>query len=151
MSADDAKKKALSLLEKRDYSRGELIGRLTDKGFALEDAEAAADRLCELRLIDDAKYAGMVVRHYAAKGFGAARIRQELYKRRVPRELGDEALSELPEQDDTLDILLRGCLRGGETDRDALRRASDALRRRGFSWEEISAAVERYKSERNDE
>lgn len=151
MSVDEAKKKALSLLDRRDYSRGELIRKLIEKGFEEADAEAAVDRLCELRLINDEGYAAMVARHYAAKGFGAARIRDELRKRLVPRELWDEALSDMPEQDAAVDALLRSKLKSAAPDRDELRRASDALRRRGFSWDEIRGAVERFQAERNEQ
>jgi SOS response regulatory protein OraA/RecX len=37
----------------------------------------------ELRLIDDERYAGLVARHYASKGYGLLRIREELYRRGV--------------------------------------------------------------------
>jgi SOS response regulatory protein OraA/RecX len=38
-------------------------------------------------------------------------------------------------------------LRGAVPDKTAMRRATDALYRRGFSWEEIKSALQRYKSE----
>ncbi len=147
MAESTAKAKALALLGKRDYSREELARKLTEKGFDAAQAGEAVDRLAELGLINDESYAGMIVRHYAAKGFGAARIRQELGRRYVPRELWDAALEELPEQDGTVDALLRARLGGGEPDRNELRRASEALLRRGFSWEQIKEAVERFRRE----
>lgn len=146
---ENTKKRALRMLEKRDYSRGEMIDRLMKKGEAPEDAKAVAERLVELRLIDDNNYAAMVARHYAAKGFGAARIRNELYRRFVPRELWDEALSEMPEPDGSLDALLRAKLKTPDPDRAELKKATDALRRRGFSWDEIRETVERFNAERN--
>ena len=146
---EDTKKRALRMLEKRDYSRGEMIDRLVKKGEAPEDAAAVADRLVELRLLNDENYAAMVVRHYAAKGFGAARIKNELYRRFVPRELWDGALLDMPDTDGSLDALLRAKLKTSDPDRDELKKATDALRRRGFSWDEIREAVERYNAERN--
>ena len=71
MAETTAKSKALALLNKRDYSRMELIRRLTEKGFEEKDATETVDRLVELHLINDENYAAMIVRHYAAKGFGA--------------------------------------------------------------------------------
>lgn len=146
--AESTKNRALRMLEKRDYSRLELIERLVKKGETREDAQAAADRLCELRFIDDANYAAMVVRHYAAKGFGEARIRDELRHRFVPRELWDDALAEMPEPDGAVDALLRTKLKSSDPDAEALRKAADALRRRGFSWEAVKGAVERFNTER---
>ena len=137
------------MLEKRDYSRGEMIDRLLKKGEAQEDAEAVADRLTELRLINDENYAAIVVRHYSAKGFGAARIKNELYRRFVPRELWEQALADMPDADGSLDTLLRAKLKSPDPDSAELKKATDALRRRGFSWDEIRYAVERFNAERN--
>ena len=70
---ESAKKRALRLLERRDYSRKELILKLTEKGEPLEDAEAVADRMMELGVINDERYSRMLVRHYASKGYGVLR------------------------------------------------------------------------------
>ncbi len=146
MPIEDTKKRALRMLDRRDYGRDELIEKLIEKGEPPEDAQAVADRFCQLHIIDDARYASLVVRHFAAKGFGRSRVKNELFKRRIPRELWDAALLELPETDETLDRLLRAKLRGDIDDRAALKRATDALLRRGFGWSEISSAVERLRA-----
>ena len=150
-AVEAAKQKALSLLDRRDYSRAELLRKLTDKGFDEAAAEQALDRLAELGFVDDARYAPIVVRHYAAKGFGAQRVRGELQRRGIPKELWDAALAEMPEQDETVDRLLRARLSGADPDdRAALKKAADALLRRGYGWDEISAAVERLKAEQTE-
>ena len=147
-SAEAAKQKALSLLDRRDYSRAELRRKLAEKGFDDAASERAVERLAELGFVDDARYAPIVVRHYAAKGYGAQRIRAELQRRGVSKELWDEAMEELPPQEGTLDRLLRARLRGADPgDRAALKKATDALCRKGFGWDEISAAVERIRAE----
>ena len=138
-----AKARALRLLEKRDYSKAELAAKLVEKGEDPAEAGAVSERMAELGFVNDENYAGMIVRHYAAKGFGRARIREELRKRRVPRELWDAALDELPEQPDTVERLLMQKLRGRAPEGDELRRACAALIRRGFSWEEVSSAAKR--------
>ena len=141
------RERALRIIGARPMSEKELRDRLVEKGETAENAADAVDWLVELRLLNDAEYAAMCVRHYAAKGFGPGRIRNELYRRGVPRELWEEALEELPEQDDEIDRLLRRKLRGDVNDRDALRKATDALYRRGFRSEDIRAAVERLRME----
>ncbi len=147
-SVEAAKQKALSLLDRRDYSRAELLQKLAEKGFDAAAAETAVDRLAALGFVDDGRYAPIVVRHYAARGYGAQRIRGELQRRGIPKELWDTAMAELPEQDETVDRLLRARLRGAQpSDRAALKKATDALRRKGFGWDEISAAVERVRAE----
>ena len=125
------RQRALRIIGARAMSVKELTDRLKEKGESTENAEDAAAWLQELHLLDDAQYAAMCVRHYAAKGYGAGRIRSELYRRGIPRELWD-------------DTLLRRRLRSDTPDRDELRRASDYLYRRGFGRDEIRAAIARY-------
>ncbi len=151
-SAESAKQRALKLLDRRDYSRAELLRKLAEKGFEQAAAEAAVDRLVSLGFVDDARYAPIVVRHYAAKGYGAQRIRGELQRRGIPRALWDDAMAEMPAQDETLDRLLCARLKGADlADRAALKRAADALQRRGYSWDEINAAVERRRAENEED
>ena len=145
-----AKEKALQLLDKRDYSRAELLRKLAEKDFNEAEATEAVDRLAELGFVDDARYAPIIVRHYAAKGYGAQRVRQELQRRGIPKELWDEAMEQMPQQDDTIDRLLRSKLKSETPDRAELKRASDFLLRKGYGWDEIKAAVARYKSEIED-
>ena len=143
---ESAKKRALRLLERRDYSRKELILKLTEKGEPLEDAEAVADRMIELGVISDERYSRMLVRHYAAKGYGTCRIKQELYRHGIHTDLWEEAMEELPpppSQDEIIDKLLRSKLRSSEHDQKDIKKATDALLRRGFSWSEISASKQR--------
>lgn len=145
--SEEARAHALRLLDKRDYSRKLLLDKLTDRGISPADAEETVDRLCAAGLVDDRRYAGLVVRHYAAKGYGERRIRDELYRRGVPKELWDEALTEMPEQDDTLERLLRSKLGSKEPTRENLSRVTAALQRRGYGYGEIREAMERLRIE----
>ena len=143
---EGAKKRALSLLDKRDYSRKMLVDKLTEKGVAEEEAAEVADWLCSLGVVNDERYAGLVVRHYAQKGYGPRRIREELYRRGIDRDLWDDALDELPMANDTVYRLLNNRLRGSRTPED-MERARSYLLRRGYSWEEVRGACERYQAE----
>jgi len=94
--------------------------------------------------VDDAAYAAAIVRDYGRRGYGPARVREELRHRGVPRELWDKALEEMPESSDILDALIRKKCRGDLSDPKEIKRISDGLLRRGFSWEEVKAALSRY-------
>lgn len=142
---DEAKQWALKILERRDVSRKMLLDKLAEKGISESDAAEVTDWLCGLGVVNDERFAGLVVRHYAAKGYGERRIREELFRRGIDRELWDAALAELPETDDTVDRLFAAKLRG-DTSPENLQRTQNYLLRRGFSWEEIRAAAERYLS-----
>lgn len=112
-----------------------------------ERAEAVADRLTDLGLLNDGEYARTVVRHYAAKGYGPRKLRDELYRRGVPREFWEDALEEREPDEGQIDKLARQKLRGAEPTRENLKKVSDYLARRGYGWEEISAALERLREE----
>ena len=153
LRADAAKQKcrerAMRIISQRAMSERELYDRLVEKGETEQNAADAVAWLLELHFLNDADYAAAVVRHCAAKGYGTRRVREELQRRKLPKELWDEALASLPEPDDTLDRLLRSRLRGADPDdRAALKKATDALLRRGFGWDEIKEAVERWRTER---
>ena len=147
MTAEETRKKALSLLERRDYGSEELCAKLVEKGAEPDEARAAVRYMVRVGFIDDERYAAMVVRHYAAKGYGVGRVREELRRRKLDRELWDAALAELPEPDETVDALLRAKLRGKAADRDTVRKAGAALVRRGFTLEAVKAATDRYLAE----
>ena len=140
------KNRGMELLSYRPMSAKELRDKLVQKGETSENAAAAADWLQTRGFLNDQRYAGMVVRHYAGKGYGTSRIRQELQRRGIPRELWEEALEEYPEQEDKIDSFLRSRLKD-PGDRAQIQKASAALLRRGFSWEEIRAALARYRAD----
>ena len=142
---EEAKARALKILERRDVSRKMLLDKLTEKDVADADAEEVADWLCGLGVVNDERFAGLVVRHYAAKGYGERRIREELYRRGIDRELWDAALEELTGSDERLDRLLGAKLRG-DASPENLQRTQNYLLRRGYSWEDIREATERYLS-----
>ena len=141
------REKALALLARKPQSRWELARKLKEWGGAAEEGEAICDRLEELGYLNDAVYAAQVVEHYSAKGFGTKRLRDELYRRGIPRELWEEALSQAGEATQAIDAFLRKKLKDEKPDRAALKRVSDALARRGYSWSDISRALSRYQSD----
>lgn len=88
------------------------------------------------------------MRHYSAKGYGLRKLRDELYRRGVPRELWDEALDRAEDPAEAIDAFLAKKL--GDTppeDRRAWKRVSDALARRGYAWSDISEGLRRYGAE----
>lgn len=139
----ESRVKAARLASGRMLSRKELTDKLSRKGIDPDTAEETADWLESLGAVDDAAYAGIIARHYAASGYGPGRVRQELQKRGVSRELWDDALSQLPDSADAIDRFLQKKLSGRTPDRATLKKLSDALLRRGFSWSDIRPALNR--------
>lgn len=142
------KEKALSLLSHKPMSRREMERKLADWEAAEQETADICDRLEELGLLNDREYAGRVAAHYGAKGYGSGKIRDELYRRGVPRELWDEALAGVAQSTDAIDEFIRRKLKGErDPDRKQLQQVSGALARRGFRWDEIKEALARYGAE----
>lgn len=144
---EQAKKWATDYL-KRPHSEKELRDKLREKGASDADIETVTALCVDYGFVNDAEYAGMIVRHYAAMGYGPGRIRQELKRRGVPEALWDEAMAERPDGTETIDRLLRQRLRGRDAfDRKERDKAANFLFRKGYSWNDIRAALGRLGAE----
>ena len=146
-AAASAKERAVRIVSATSISKKELEQRLIQKGEKEEDAKQAVMWLEDLKLLDDKQVAQQIVRNGLSRGYGASRIRQMLYEKRIPKELWEEALSDLPPQDDAIDAFLQRRFHGRKPDRAECKRATDALLRRGHSWNDIRRALERYAPE----
>ncbi len=144
------RQKALEILSRRPYSRRELKEKLLRRGTDEQSAEECIQWLSERGFLDDEEYAGAVARHYAAKGYGAGRVKTELRRRGIARELSDETLAALPENTEKIDAYIARRLRD-PSDRDSVRKISAALFRRGYSWDEIRAALRRFDTETEED
>ena len=134
---------ASGLLSRRQYSMKELHDRLVKKGLGEDIAAYCVRHMTENGLMDDGSYASAVARHYTAKGYGAGRIRSELSKRGVSRELWDESLEDIPANTDKVDRFIAVRLKDPD-DPNQVRRVIAALQRRGFSYTEIREALSRF-------
>lgn len=147
-----AKARAARMLGQRPLSRKELIQRLEEKGELPEDAVTAADYLEEIGALNDLEYGRAVVRHYCGRGYGVQKLRMELQRRGVPRDLWEEALEEQSDPIQRVELFIERRLRGKQPeDEKEIKRVTDALMRRGFRWEEIRTGLARYGSELEEE
>lgn len=137
------KEKAMAALSRKPMSRHELEAKLAQWEADEESSAAICDRLEELGLLDDGRYAELVVRHYSAKGYGQRRLRDELYRRGVPRELWEEALAQAEDPAQAIDAFLDRKLGDAPPDAAQRKRLADALARRGYSWGDIADAMRR--------
>ena len=141
-----ARERALEILSRRSMSRYELKKKLMEKGEDEDIAEYCAAWLADNGLINDESYAQALGRHYAAKGFGPGRLKAELSKRGIDRELWDETLESMPVNEGKMDKFIAARLKDPK-DRDQVRKVGAALFRRGHSWDEIRAALSRFEAE----
>ena len=140
------RERALELLSRKPQSRRELTRKLNEWGAGPEEADAVCDRMEELGYLNEAAYAARIVEVYSARGFGEKKLRDELYRRGVPREEWDEALARVEDATQAIDDFLQKKLTGWTGDRKQLQKVTAALARRGFSWSDIRDALARYET-----
>ncbi|MBQ7089360.1 MAG: regulatory protein RecX [Clostridia bacterium] len=140
-----ARERALYLLGLRDYSCHELEQKLyTEAEPAI--AAAVVERLCEVGLLDDERYAARLARSLSeGKHYPRRRIEQELRRRGISNGLIQAAVSELDGEDyeQALAILERKYY-NKLNDPDSRRRVIAALARRGFSYVAIRRAMDAF-------
>ena len=135
-----AKMRAVRIVSASNVSKRDLEQRLIHKGEDPVQAKQAVAWMSELNLLDDAKTAEQVVHSCIRKGYGIARAKQALYEKRVPKEYWEDALADYPDQTEKITEFLSSRLKPGYEERD-LRRATDALLRRGHSYQQIRRAL----------
>ena len=139
------KDKAMWLISFRDHSRRELVDKLR-RNYSEDCCEQTADRMVELGLIDDERFA----RRYSAdlinlKHLSYRGVRQKLAEKGISRELIDSVTGE-PEIDEEQQIrtIIDKKYSRVMNDEKGRRRAYNALMRLGFSYRDIKSVMAEY-------
>ena len=137
-----AKMRAVRIVSASSVSKRDLEQRLIHKGEDPKQAKQAVAWMSDLNLLDDAKTAEQIVDRCIRKGYGLSRAKQALYEKRIPKEFWEDALADYPDQSDKILEFLRSRLAESSQERD-VRRATDALLRKGHRYQEIRKALQR--------
>ena len=136
-----AKMRAVRIVSAASVSRRDLEARLVRKGEDPQQAKEAVAWMEDMHLVDDRATAEQVVSSCISKGYGLMRAKQELYEKRIPKEYWDEALADYPDQTEKITAFLKSRL-DADSDEKQVRRAVDALIRRGHSYGTIRRALD---------
>ncbi|MBQ8834684.1 MAG: RecX family transcriptional regulator [Oscillospiraceae bacterium] len=131
-----AKMRAVRIVSATSVSRRDLEERLVRKGEDPTQAKEAVQWMEDLHLVDDRNTAEQVVHSCISKGYGLARAKQALYEKRIPKEYWEEALADYPDQMEKITSFLHSRL-DADSDEKQVKRAIDALIRRGHSYRTI--------------
>lgn len=145
-----AKDKALRLLSQRDHASQELYQKLCTT-FDEHTCVAAIAEMQRLDLIDDAKFARHRAKYLAAQNKSSRDIEQKLRLLGLDRELIRAAIASVEPEDDSACYAIvqksyKSKLAAGKRDS-----VLAALARRGFSYGDSKAAIERFLSEEQSE
>lgn len=136
-----AKMRAVRIVSAASVSRRDLEARLVRKGEDPQQAKEAVAWMEDMHLVDDRATAEQVVSSCISKGYGLMRAKQALYEKRIPKEYWDEALADYPDQTEKITAFLKSRL-DADSDEKQVRRAVDALIRRGHSYGTIRRALD---------
>jgi regulatory protein len=130
-----AQESALRLLGVRERSAAELRTRLRQKGFAPDVVEGVLERLRENGLQDDARFADRFTEAAVSRGQASRRIRGDLLRKGLDRELAARAATVDPDEEEErareLAIARAGRMYGLTPEARA-RRLLSLLARRGY-------------------
>ena len=147
--AMSAKMRAVRIVATSSVSKRDLEQRLVQKGEDRADAQKAVAWMSEMQLVDDRKTAEQVVARCIAKGYGLSRAKQALFEKKIPKEYWDQVLAEYPDQTDAIAQYLQSHLMNRAEPRD-VKKAIDALIRRGHSYGRIRRVLEQLSFETED-
>ena len=138
---------ALDMLTDRDMTSSGLKTGLMRKGYLQPVAEAVAQRLMENRLIDDKRFAERFVELRQDGQVGRYALKRRLRAKGVDEETASEALESLDDDaqlEAATELARRLARRYENLDAYAARgKLSQALARRGYSWDIVREAVEK--------
>ena len=144
-----AKMRAVRSVSASSVTKRDLEQRLVHKGEDPEQAKEAVQWMSDLNLLDDSRVAEQVVQRCISRGYGLQRAKQALYEKQVPKQYWDDALADYPDQTEKIVDFLHTRL-GDEYDERELKRAIDALMRRGHNYSVIRKALNRLQLEQED-
>ena len=147
--AMSAKMRAVRIVAASNVSKKDLKQRLIQKGENPADAADAVAWMEEMHLVDDAETARQIVSRCAAHGYGIQRAKQALYEKKIPKEYWEDALSDYPDQTQAIMSFLRSRL-ADRSDQREMKRATDALLRRGHSYGDVRRALSRLNLDAED-
>ena len=144
-----AKMRAVRIVSASNVSRRDLEQRLVRKGESEAQAKAAVQWMEDLNLLDDRETARQIVSRCAAHGYGIARAKQMLYEKKIPKELWDDALEDYPDQTEHILKFLNLKITD-PADQRQIKKAIDALLRRGHSYGEVRRALSQLMTDADD-
>ena len=141
-NAYKAKEKAMRLLSFRSHSKKELETKIK-RSLDEKSAHEAAQKMEELGLVNDREFAKSYAKELSSrKHYSVNRIKYTLVQKGIEKSIISEILEELGiDEEANLLTFLENKYSGKLNDEKYRRRAVSALQRLGYSWGQISSAL----------
>ncbi len=139
---EEAKEKALRLLEFRSHSEKELEGKLKMRGASGEIISEVLDFCRNYGFVNDKEFAKRKAKDlYNLKKYGKRRIEQELKAKGIPSDLIYEALSDIDFSENDLESLVRKKL-GNNFEKKNIDKCVRYFLYRGYDFYEIKSCID---------
>lgn len=143
---------AMFSLDYRDHSEKEIRTKLLRK-FDAEYVDEAVEKLVDLRLIDNERYAENFARElFEHKKYGRNRIKSELYRRGIDSDTVNNVLDELFEYGEADNVqrivdIIRKKYYNKISDENGRQKVFAALTRLGYGFSDIRQAIQMFTDE----
>jgi len=142
----DAYEAALTSLDFSTRTAHEIANTLRRKGFVEPAINAVIEKLTDSHLIDDRRYAQRIAECQVSKPVGIYAVKRKLRAKGISEEDAEAAIEAFDEEQQRSAALetARKLYRKYESlpRREARAKLSQALARRGFTWDTIETAIE---------
>lgn len=147
---------ALSVLSRNAKSEKKLRDKLHEKGYDMQFIDKAIIKLKQQKYLDDERYSEMLINSKInISKHGKRKIKEALYEKGINREIIDEKLSEVSEDDE----LVRACALGSkklrtlkeEDTRKKNIKLTNFLINKGFEFNVVKKAVSRLTDSSGDD
>lgn len=148
LTFEQAKDKALRLLEFRAHSEKELCDKLKRAGAKEYDIEEILEFCRSYNFVNDRAFAMGKARDLKnLKKYGARRIKSELYSKGIDAEYIEEALSQLDDDEEDLLLPLVEKKLSGNFEKKNTDKCIRYFIYRGYSFSDIKNCIEKLKQE----
>lgn len=136
---------ALSILDYAAKTENEIRKKLLMKGYLESVSDYVVERLASVRLLDDRAIAERIAEGAANRGIGAYALKRKLKMRGLSEDDTEYACALMDDEQEK-----EGCKREAARlykkyasleSREARKRLTQALARRGYSWDAVTSAV----------
>ena len=139
-----ARSRAMWYLSRQDHSEKALYDKLIKGGFSPEASRDAVDRMVELGLIDDERYAARLCEFYSEAGKSLREQYAKLILKGVPGSIAKELTAKNGDETDKIRHLIETKYASKLQNDEGVQKVYATLIRKGFSFSDVKAALRDY-------
>lgn len=137
--------KVVNLISKTPKTQKQVFDYLKNKGYLPKLCHAIIEKMCEYKYLNDEQYTAMYVSSYMNK-YGKRKILFNLLQKGINRQIIDNALQEIDTQENAVEQLAKKYMKDKEYTSVNLNKLCRYLTSKGFSWNDISSIISKYKN-----